>query len=81
MTMSVSRRSNTSRSSAFRAVAALVEILHDMSGALQRVDEKAPEAVIVFSKENLGHGVRDLDPAGSIVRFVRRRGKAGINTP
>ena len=60
---------------------ALIKILYDMPCALQRVEQKAPQAVIVLGKQYLGHSLKDLAPASIILQFVRLQGKAVMNTP
>lgn len=47
--------------------AAFVEILHKVSGALERVDEKASQAVVILGEKNLGHDIPDFQP--SAVRY------------
>ena len=42
--------------------AALIVILDDMPGALERVDEKAAQAVVILGEKNLCHGVLDFQP-------------------
>ena len=46
----------------FQRRAPLIEILHGVASTLERIDEKATQAVIVLGEKNLGHGVPHFRP-------------------